>query len=324
MRILDRATVAELLDLDQLVDALAVAMTDLSAGRATVPPRTGAAIAAAGVLVAMPAYCPSLGLAAAKLLTVYPGNAAAGRPVHQAVVVAVDPETGSPVALLDGDAITELRTAAGSALSVRLLARPDARTLAVVGTGPQALAHARVVVRERPFDRVLVGGRNRERAERVVADLAAHGVDATACTIAEAVGEGDVVCGTTSAVEPLVRAGEVRDGVHVAAVGYARGGGEVDPALMASALLVVEHRDTVLTAWPAGADDVIDAVARGLVALDDVVEIGELVAGTRAGRTDDRQRTVYRSVGLAVQDVAAAAVVLRAAGTRGLGTVVEL
>src|SRR5690348_10582026 len=144
--ILSERDVEALLDVDALIDALADAMVDLSAGRASVPNRVGARVAGSdGLLAAMPGYTPSAGALATKLVTLFPGNAGGELPTHQAVVVVFDPATGRPVALLDGNAITATRTGAGSALATRLLAREDASKLAILGTGVQARAHARTV-----------------------------------------------------------------------------------------------------------------------------------------------------------------------------------
>jgi ornithine cyclodeaminase/alanine dehydrogenase-like protein (mu-crystallin family) len=316
MRFLDPAAVLSALDPDALVEAVAAAMADLSAGRASCPPRIAAQVGTTGVLAAMPAFVPSLGILAAKLLTIHPGNADRGHPVHQAMITAFDPETGTPVVVMDGEAITAWRTAAGSALSVRLLARPDAAVLAVLGTGPQAAAHARLVARVRDLREIRVGGRDPAKVAAVVADLAADpglaGVPVHPARLDDAIDGADIVCATTSAVEPIVRADRIADGVHVTSVGYVPGGSEIDPALYGDVLLAVEHRETTFARYPVGANDVADALDAGVLDAAGVVELGELVAGTRAGRVDDRQRTLYRSVGLAVQDAAAAAVVLAA------------
>lgn len=313
MRLLNRAVVERLLDPVALVDAVGTAMADLSAGRGSVPPRV-AAVADGGILAAMPGHSPGLEVLAAKLLTLFPGNAGTDHPTHQALIAVFDPITGAPVALLDGDAITAVRTAAGSALSVRLLARPDARVLAVVGTGVQARAHAMVVPAVREFAEILIAGRDPGRSAALAADLAERGLPARAVGLDTALADAHVVCVTTSAAEPVVRRAALRPGTHVASVGYVRGGHEVDRELVAGSLVVVEHRDTVLRPFPVGAQEIIDAVADGAVAVADLVEIGELVTGTRTGRTRDDQITLYKSVGLAAQDAAAAAVVLTAAG----------
>ena len=141
--LISRAEVEALLDADALVDALATAMADLSAGRASVPPRVAAEVPERyGLVLAMPGHVPSVGALAVKVVSLFPGNAGTPVPTHQAVVVVCDPATGTPVAFMDGTALTERRTAAGSALATRLLARADARVLAVLGTGVQARAHA--------------------------------------------------------------------------------------------------------------------------------------------------------------------------------------
>src|SRR5919109_4843603 len=166
MLLLSQAEVEELLDLDELIDALAGAMADLSAGRASVPQRVGALVPEReGLLAAMPGYTPSAGALASKLVTLFPRNAGTALPTHQAVIAVFDPDNGRPAALLDGTAITALRTGAGSALATRLLAREDAATLAILGTGVQARAHAAAVTRVRAFKELRVAGRERAKAE---------------------------------------------------------------------------------------------------------------------------------------------------------------
>jgi ornithine cyclodeaminase len=160
MLILSRSEVESLLDPDELIDAVADAMGDLSAGRASMPPRIAAMVPERDALLgAMPAYLPSAGVLACKLVDVFPGNAALGKETHQAVIVCFDPDDGHPLALMDGTAITAQRTAAGSALATRLLAREDSRVLGIVGTGVQARSHARFVWRVRGFSEVRIGGR---------------------------------------------------------------------------------------------------------------------------------------------------------------------
>src|ERR671932_763909 len=157
MLVLTRAEVEELLDLDALVDALAEAHRDLSAGRVSMPPRGVALVEERDALLGvMPSYVPGTALAC-KLVTLFPQNR--DRHTHQAAIMVFDHENGTPTALLDGTAITAARTAAGSALATRLLARPDARVLAVIGTGVQARSHARAIPRVRAIDEIRVAGR---------------------------------------------------------------------------------------------------------------------------------------------------------------------
>ncbi|MGY1633766.1 ornithine cyclodeaminase family protein [Geodermatophilus sp. SYSU D01186] len=321
MLLLRHRDVEGLLDVAQLVDALAITMTELSAGRASVPPRVAALVPdREGVLAAMPGFSPGLCALTVKVLSVFPGNRTVEAPTHQALVVLVDPETGTPRALMDGNAITTARTAAGSALSIRLLARPEASVLAVLGTGVQARAHALAARVVRDLDDVRVAGRHPERAEALAAELRELGLPARAtATWEEATRGASIVCATTASDEPVVRREWLDDGTHVTSVGYTATGREVDDDTMAEALVVVEHRDTSFTPYPVGSNDLTEPAARGLIAPDEVAEVGELVEGRRPGRTSPGQLTVYKSVGVAVQDTAAAALVYAAACRRGVG-----
>ena len=167
MLVLDRGQVEALLDLDVLIDALAVAMVDLSRGVASVPDRVAAVVADRdGLLAAMPGFVPSAAVLMAKLVSLFPRNAGTGLPTHQAVIVGFDRDTGEPVAVLDGTAITAIRTGACSALSARLLARPDAAILAVLGTGVQARSHARAMCRVRPIREIRIAGRDPAKRPR--------------------------------------------------------------------------------------------------------------------------------------------------------------
>jgi ornithine cyclodeaminase len=321
--LLSRREVEELLDLDALLEAVAAAMADLSGGRASMPPRTAARIEErSGWLVAMPAYVPGAGALTTKLVSLFPLNEGTATPTHQALIAVFDPADGRPVALLDGTHITAARTAAGSALSVRLLARADASILAVLGTGVQARAHARAVTRVRALEEVRLAGRDRERTAAVADELAgALGVPVRAApTYAEAISGADVVCACTHAVEPVVCREWLAPGTHVTSVSYNPDGRELDDATVADALLVVESRAAALAPVPAGTPDLTEPIEAGVIDAGHVhAEIGELVEGTRPGRTDPEQITLYKSVGVAVQDAAAAALVLAAARERGVG-----
>ncbi len=170
--ILSRRDVEAVLDPDALVDAVAAAMAELSSGAASVPQRNAAMVApVGGALLAMPAYVPGAGALAAKLVGQFPQNPGRGLPSHVAAIVVFDPETGVPQAVMDGEVITAARTAAGSALSVRLLARADAAVLAILGTGVQARSHGLAVARVRALREVRVAGRDRAKAETMAAAL---------------------------------------------------------------------------------------------------------------------------------------------------------
>jgi alanine dehydrogenase len=328
MLVVSGPEVERLLDLDSLLDALATAMADLSSGKASVPERIAALVPERdGLLAAMPGYVPSTGALMSKLVSLFPGNAAQGVPTHQAVIVAFEPDTGTPAALLDGTSITALRTGAGSALSTRLLAREDASTLAILGTGVQARSHARAVSRVRGFAEVLVAGRDPAKARRLADELSGElGARVRALdSFEEAVRGADVVCATTHALEPVVRRPWVREGTHVTSVGYNPNGREIDDETVADALVCVESRHAVLAPVPAGSRDLVEPIERGVITGDHIhAEIGELVSGARPGRTSPGQITLYKSVGVAAQDAAAASLVLAAARERGIGREVSL
>jgi ornithine cyclodeaminase/alanine dehydrogenase-like protein (mu-crystallin family) len=326
MLILSRAEVESLLDLDRLVEAVAAAMIDVSRGRASMPARVAAVVADRhAMLAAMPAFLPSSGALATKLVGVFPENT--DRPTHQAIICCFDPADGAPLAVMDGTHVTAARTAAGSALATRLLARGGAQVVTVIGTGVQARSHARAMARLPGVRQVQVAGRDPAKAKALVDELLESETAATAVTLVEdAVRSADVVCAATHAAEPVVRRAWLRPGTHVNSVGYnTAGAGEVDVETVRDALVVVESRSSALAAPPAGAVELGRAIERGAIDADHVhAEIGEIVAGDRAGRTDDDQLTLYKSVGVAAQDAAAAALVLEAARARGVGTEVDV
>jgi ornithine cyclodeaminase len=323
---LGRADVEPLLDPDRLRDALAGALADLSAGRVSMPNRVAANVAERdAILAAMPAYLPSAHALATKLVTLFPHNQ--DLPTHQAVLVCFDPESGAPLAVMDGMAITAARTAAGSALSTDLLSRRDARVLAVLGTGVQAGAHAKAVVRVRPFERVVIAGRDPKKAWTMARALEAEleTLVEPAAAFDDAVRVADVICATTHALEPIVRWDSLRPGTHITSVGFnAAGSGEVDADTVAGASVFVESRDAALAPPPSGAVELNRATADGRIAADRIVEIGEVVAGSAPGRTSPQEVTLYRSVGVAVEDAAAAAHVLAEARRLGIGTQIDI
>jgi len=328
MLVLSRAQVRELLDLDALIDALALAMEDLSAGRASVPDRIAAFVSDRdALLAAMPGYVPSLEALVSKLVSLFPRNADGPIPTHQGLIAVFDPENGSPVALLDGTEITAVRTGACSALSVRLLAREDASVLAMLGTGVQARSHARAVVRVRPIAEVRIAGRDQRKAEALATELAPElGIPIHPVGSYQAALEGaEVVCATTHALEPVVRREWLAPGTHVTSVGYNPEGRELDDQTVIDALICVESRRAALAPVPTGSNDLMQPIRDGLITPAHVhAELGELIAGTRPGRTSAEQITLYKSVGVAVQDAAAAALVLAAAREAGVGSEITL
>jgi ornithine cyclodeaminase/alanine dehydrogenase-like protein (mu-crystallin family) len=310
MLVLTRAQVRELLDLDLLLEALERAFVELSAGRTSVPPRI-AANTRRGFLAAMPGYAD--GVLEAKLVSVFPGNHAAGLPSHQATIAVFDDETGTPLALLDGTEITAMRTGASSAVSTRALARDDARVLAVLGAGVQGRSHIEAARRVRDFEEIRVASRTADHARTLAEEIGGVAID----SFEEAVRGADVVCACTDAGEPVLSADWLAPGTHVTSVGASREGPELDRETVTAGLLAVESR-VAFEAYPAGAHE--------LQGLDpgSAVELGEALAGTRDGRTSPEQITVYKSMGHAVEDAAAAGLVYRRAQEQGIGTEVDL
>jgi ornithine cyclodeaminase len=242
----------------------------------------------------------------AKLIAVFQGNAAPGRPSHQGLVVLFDPQTGAPVSIVDAGEITAIRTAAASAVATAALARPDARRLAIIGCGEQAGTHARAIARVRCLERIVVWGRSPERArafaERMQAELAIP-IDA-AGSVPEAVAQADVICTVTSATEPVLKGAWVRPGTHLNLVGSSYAGPtEVDNDLVVRSRLIADSREGILHQ---GAE-FLRAKEAGLVGDDHIVaEIGQVLTGEIEGRRSPDEITIYKSIGHVVQDLASA------------------
>jgi ornithine cyclodeaminase len=322
--ILDAADVRAVLDRDALIEAVAAGLAELSDGAVSMPPRIAASVAEnQGLLGAMPAHLPGSGVLGAKLVSIFPGNAGSRWPTHQAVVVLFDPATGAPEALLDGTVLTAERTAATSAVATRLLADPGAEVLAVLGTGVQGRAHALTVPRVCPALRqVRIAGRNPAHAVALVSELEAE-LDVPLVAVdsfADAMAGAAVVCAATHSSEPVVRQEWLASGAHVNSVGFTVDGREVDGATVADALVVVESRSSALAAVPAGSNDLLWPIRDGLIDADHIgPELGELILGRAVGRSSPDQLTLFKSVGVAVEDLAAAALVVAAARARGVG-----
>jgi ornithine cyclodeaminase/alanine dehydrogenase-like protein (mu-crystallin family) len=249
-----------------------------------------------------------------KLVSVFPGNHDRGLPSHQALITLFDETDGRALAVMDGTAITALRTGATSALSVRLLARPDARVLAVLGAGVQGRSHLMAVPRVKQFAEIRLASRVREHAQALARDFPQARVVAS---FEEAVSGADVVCCCTDSAEPVLTRSWLKPGVHVTSVGASRKGPELGPDVVNADVLCVESRAAFLP-YPAGANEL-----QGMDA-ERAVELGELVSGIRSGRTGDQQLTVYKSMGHAVEDIAAARLVFERALKENVGSLVEL
>jgi alanine dehydrogenase len=310
--ILSEKDVRELLDVDVLLGTLADAFISYSADRASVPPRV-AAWTDTGALAAMPVHLPGVALAT-KLVTVFPDNAQRGEPSHQALIALFDPGSGTPLAVMDGTYITAVRTAAAAAVATRLLARDDAAVIAILGAGVQGHAHLEVFPRVGDVREIRVASR---AADHATALAARHSAARPVASFEEAVRGADVVCCCTDAREPIIRADWLSPGTHVSSVGGTFGA-ELDAATVNAARVFVEWRGAVTNPPPAGAGELQELEP------DAVTEVGEVLAGTRPGRTSPDELTVYKSTGLAVEDGAAAHLVYQRAVQTGAGTTVTI
>ena len=289
--VLDESTVQQRLHYQDLIPTIAQALAALSSGQVVQPVRVVLPVAPhGGFFAVMPAYAGALG---AKLVTFYPQNV--GIHTHHAVIVLFNAETGVPLAVVDGRLITEMRTAAASAVATQLLARAEASVLAILGSGVQARSHLAALRHVRSFEEIRVWSpRNAPAfAER-------HGVKAAA-TVAEAVRDAEVVVVATTATRPVLQGKWLSPGVHVNAVGAIRHDWrELDDDLVTAARVFVDSREAALRE----SGDVI-------AAMSPVTEIGAVVAGADRGRCTPSEITLFKSVGVAVEDVAAAALVLQ-------------
>ncbi|MFE7424186.1 ornithine cyclodeaminase family protein [Streptomyces sp. NPDC057545] len=298
----------------RVVDTLADAFGDLSAGRTSSPPRTVVPHGDGRELLAATSVWERHGVGSVKITTLTPDNPDRGLPLIHGVVALTDLDTGRITALLDGAELTAVRTGAVAALATRLCAPEDAADLAVLGAGVQARAMVRAMCAVRPVRTVRVFSRTRERTERFARwarEASEERLRVTVCdTAEEAVTDAALICTTTSTAgrTPLVEAGWVTPGAHLNVIGGTHEAAlEVDPALLADALVVVEER----AAARAEAGEVRAALAAGLTAPGALRELGELVG---AAAVADARTSVFRSVGLAIEDTAAAAALLAAAG----------
>jgi ornithine cyclodeaminase/alanine dehydrogenase-like protein (mu-crystallin family) len=320
--VLDHDAVTDLLTIDACIAVMRDTLAALARGAGFQPLRTiERPPGVPGMLGMMPGYLaepdPVLGL---KFLGIFGGNPAIGKDAHQGMVILLDPATGEPQAILNASAITAIRTAAASAVATDALARPDAADLAVFGTGVQGAWHVRTIAAVRPLSRVRMSGRDATRGAEVAAHLARElGLPVSFEADARATVDGaDIVVTATSATEPLVRRGWLAPGTHINAVGAcvptAR---ELDTATVAASRFFTDRRESAL--HEAG-DYVIAAAEVGLGPEHIVADIGQVLNGSVVGRTGNDELTVFESLGLAVEDLAAAAYVVAAARQTGAGT----
>jgi len=334
MLLLRESDVRELLSMEALIPLMEEALRAYSTGGVAQPVRLAMTVEPyAGYLGLMPAHLRSAGAhggpgvreaLGAKAVTFYPSNAARDLPTHLAVVLLWDGATGELLSIMDGRLITEMRTAATSAAATRTLARRDAEVLALLGSGIQARSHLDAIRLVRPLRHVRVWSRTAAGVQRFIAEMHPHaGVPMTACASAEdAVREAEIIVTATSASTPVLRGAWIAPGAHINAVGAPRPDWrELDTDAVRRARVFVDSRAGAL----AESGDVLVPIQEGAIARDHIRgEIGEVLAGTVAGRTSERDVTLFKSLGMAVEDVATARDVYTRARERGLGQEIKL
>lgn len=319
--LLTEKDVRDVLSMPDLIAAMETSLDRFSAGGVRQPLRTVVDVASRHAFFGvMPAFidgaAPALGT---KLVSVYHSNLAQGLPSHLATIVLFDPDTGALRALIDGRYITEARTAAASAAATKHLAREDARVLAVFGSGVQARSHVDALVRVRPIEEVRIWSRDAAHADRLIDELMpqVRARMTRAASAREAARGADVIALVTASPEPVLLREWVDEGTHVCAVGACRPNQrEMDTALVKAARVFVDSRAGAL----AEAGDIVIPIKERAIDESHIAgEIGDVCGGRLAGRRSTSEITVFKSLGMAVEDVAAAHLAFERASERGLG-----
>ena len=323
--LVNQSEVARLLPMSACIEAMGAALAALARGAAVLPLRQAVRLPdGSGLLACMPAHAGHLGAVGLKAITVFPGNHGTELDSHQGAVLLFEAERGRLLAVIDATSVTAIRTAAVSAMATRLLAREGAGDLAILGTGVQARTHLEAMAVGRPLRRVRVFSRDAGRV-RAFAEQAARRHDIAvepAASAQEAVEGADIICTVTSSREPVLRGDWIAAGAHVNAVGASvPAARELDTAAVVRSRLFVDRRESALNE----AGDVLIPKREGALGDDHIVaEIGEVLIGNAPGRGSSQEITLFKSLGLAIEDVASAHVIYANAEAAGAGTWVEL
>jgi alanine dehydrogenase len=323
--ILSREQVQELLDMRAAIDAVESGLVEFSAGQAVMPVRVTTPVPAhGGVVLGMPAFLGQTNALGTKIVTVYKNNPARGLPTILAVVVVNDPETGKVEAIMDGGYLTAVRTAAASAVGTKYLARPESRTLGILGTGVQGFSHLWAMKEVSAVEQVVIYNRSVDKAREFKRQYAERfGLPIEIVPNEEAVCRAsDILVLATTAAEPIIRREWLKPGLHINAVGsHSPGARELDSDTVAAARIVVDSREANLKE----SGDLLIPMNEGRISAEAFAdEIGEVAVGKKPGRGSPDEITIYKSVGIAIEDVATANLVLKRARAEGVGTQVEL
>jgi ornithine cyclodeaminase len=317
---LSEGDIRTVLPMPELIAAMETTLAAFSSGQVVQPVRPVVEMGEAALFAAMPGFVRDPAVLGAKLVAVIGANQARGLPTHRASILLLDPETGALIALMDGRLITEMRTAAVSAVSAKYMVRADAAVLAILGSGVQARSHLAALTLWRSFSEVRDWSPTPDHVRQFAAESAAP---VRVCrSAAEAVRGADVVVLATTSATPVVEDAWVAPGAHVVSVGACRPNQrEMDPALVARARVVVDSRASAFQE----SGDIVLGLREGRFARSHVVaELGEVVSGGMPGRTSEPEITVFKSLGLAVEDLVAARLAYQRARERGKGIEIDL
>jgi ornithine cyclodeaminase len=309
----------------EAIEGMKTAYAQLSAGKADMPLRARTAGQNDGVVLVMPAFLKQSRNLGVKIVSVFPQNPAHNLPMIHAVVLALNPETGQPQALKEGVALTAIRTGAGSGAATDVLARKDASVVAIIGSGVQARTQLEAVCTVRAIQQVFVYSPTREHAEKFASEMAGAGAIPRNITETEsandAVAQADIVCAATTALTPVFDGRKLKPGTHVNGVGsYRPDMRELDEYTLLHSRIVVDSREAVLEE----AGELIAALYSHKIDESAIhAEIGDVINGVAPGRTNDEKITYFKSVGVAIQDAAAAGIVMKNDEAQDIGIMLE-
>jgi ornithine cyclodeaminase len=323
--IVNQSEVRRLLPMAECIEVMGETLKALARGQAILPLRPIMWLPEkVGALGMMPSYLSNIDAVGLKVITVFPGNHATKYDSHQGAVLLFETTHGQLLAMMDASEITAIRTAAVSGVATRLLARANAQSLAILGSGVQAKTHLAAMIESRPITSVRVWSRSTEHSRHFAErEALRHGIPIhSAATAQEAVAEAEIVCTTTAAKEPILRGEWIAPGTHINAVGSSvPSARELDTAAVARARLYVDKRESTLNE----AGDFLLAKREGAIGDDHIVgEIGDVLLGSVDGRRTSNEITLFKSLGLAVEDLAAASHVYKKAVAVNAGVLVEL
>ena len=324
IRILSSDDVRKALPMEEAISGMKRAFSSLSAGKVEMPLRSRVPVTEKdGVLLTMPAALPEDGEMIVKLVTVYGKNPGRGLPLIHATLISLDIDTGQIKALMDGEVLTTVRTGAATGVATDILARDDASTVGIIGSSKLAQSQMEAVCTVRNIKKVRVFSPNPEHAEKCAEEMSGKGPipdDVQAVSSSQkAIKNADIVCTATTSKTPVIAFENLKQGVHINAVGAFKSEmQEIDTTTIVNALVIVDSRKSVLEE----AGDLVIPISQGLITEDHIhAEIGELNNGTKIGRTSTEQITLFKSCGVAVQDAVSASIVLKNAENKNLGTI---